>query len=92
MLLTISSDAQSPLRNWLAWYEDFVIRGNNGPERERTFTLELLNATGTILSTLRGSGVGIVAMRALPVTGGTIRQVQVELYVERLEIISQSGQ
>lgn len=75
--------------DWYAWYDDFVVKGNNGDQQEKGFTIELLSSTldHTIL-TINGFNAGIVAMRSLPVGAATIPQVQVELYVERLEFVA----
>jgi hypothetical protein len=91
LLVTISVDATSPATNWLAWYDDFVLKGNNGDPNEKTFTLELglgPNAAGPPRMILTGYGVGIVALRALPVpAGSSVRLLQAELYVERMEVL-----
>ena len=45
-------------------------------------------STATNLLNLKGSGVGIIAIRALPQTpGSTVRLLQVDLYMERLEVV-----
>ena len=91
LLVTFVENAASPATNWLAWYDDFVLKGNNGDAQEQSFTLQL--GTGqqyavTPKVTLNGYGVGIVALRALPPPAGTtVRRLQAELYVERLELI-----
>ena len=91
LLVTFSTDAANPATNWLAWYEDFVLKGNNGDNNEKTFTLELglgLNFAGPARMLLTGYGVGIVALRALPVpAGSSIQLLQAELYVERIEVL-----
>ena len=91
LLVTFSVDATNPATNWLAWYDDFVVKGSNGDTYEKTFTLELgLGASfaGPARMTLTGYGVGIVALRALPVPAGSnFRLLQAELYVERMEVL-----
>ena len=79
-LFVTLSPARSPA--WVAWYQDFAISGNNGAPQEKTFTLEFLNANQNVVATLKGYGVGIVALRA-----GTVGQLQAELYVERMEFV-----
>jgi hypothetical protein len=90
LLVTFSVDATNPAPNWLAWYNDFVLKGNNGDSNEKSFTLELglgLNFAGPARLTLTGYGVGIVALRALPQpAGSTVQLLQAELYVERMEV------
>ena len=91
LLVTFSVDATHPATNWLAWYDDFVVKGSNGDTDEKTFALELglgLDAAGPARMTLMGYGVGIVALRALPVpAGSSIQLLQAELYVERMEVL-----
>ena len=89
--VTFSVDAANPATNWLAWYDDFVVKGNSGDTNEKTFTLELglgLNFAGPARMLLTGFGVGIVALRALPVPAGSnIQLLQAELYVEHMEVL-----
>jgi hypothetical protein len=91
LFVTFSVDATRPATNWLTWYDDFVVKGNNDDSNEKTFALELglgLNAAGPARMTLMGYGVGIVALRALPVPAGSSTQLlQAELYVERMEVL-----
>lgn len=86
--LTLSLPDTETAPRLLAWYEEFVIKGYNGDDREKNFTLELLGSDAkATLAQLRGDGVGIIAVRALPNTGTSrVRQLQVDLYVERLSI------
>lgn len=90
LLVTFVEDPGRPATNWLAWYDDFVLRGNNDDKHELELTLELgipLTRLGQAALTLKGYGVGIVALRTLPqVPGSTVRRLQAELYVERMEV------
>ena len=90
LLVTFSVDAANPATNWLAWYDDFVLKGNHSDNNEKSFMLELgipLNTGGPARLTLKGYGVGIVALRALPApAGSTVQLLQAELYVERMEL------
>lgn len=100
MRVTLSTTDAAPATNWLAWFDDFVIKGNNGDDKERSFTVQLgvgkrtevsgvqRSYTEANLLNLKGSGVGIIAIRALPQTPGSmIRQLQIDLYIERLEVV-----
>lgn len=68
-----------------AWHEDFVIRGNSGPDHERNGAVEWLSpGVNGVLGALRLHQVGIVQAVPAPLGGQTAR-VQVVLYVERLD-------
>jgi hypothetical protein len=41
------------------WFEDFVIDGDNGPNREKTATLTFKDSTASTLFTLEFDGVGV---------------------------------
>lgn len=89
LLVSFAVDATHPAANWLAWYDDFVIKGNNDDSHEKTLTLELgVGKTGgPARLTLKGYGVGIVALRTLPQPAySTLRRMQAELYVERMDV------
>ncbi|TLY26456.1 MAG: twin-arginine translocation signal domain-containing protein [Nitrospirae bacterium] len=72
------------------WHEDFVIKGNNGPDRERPGVLEWLTpavVTGpTVLGSLQFFNLGIfkIAPEKLEAGADTIRRVKVEMYCERI--------
>ena len=74
--------------DWIAWYKDFVINGNSLASNERTFTLDLMNASSsTPIASVKAYGVGIVSLRANPaanVHGSLIA----ELYVRRMELVT----
>jgi hypothetical protein len=86
LVLTIAESATSGVARWLTWLDDFVLKGNNGDDKERTFAVDLLNAAGQVVTTIKGSGVGIIAARRIANPNGAGTSLQVELYVERLEI------
>jgi hypothetical protein len=47
--------------SWIKWHEDFAIKGNNSPDKERTGDLELLDVDKkSALLTLRFKGLGII--------------------------------
>ena len=98
--LTLAATDANPVTTWLAWFDDFVVKGNNGDDKELTFTLQLgvgkrtdvsgvqRNYTAANLLNLKGSGVGIIAVRWLPQSATTAaRMLQVDLYMERLEVV-----
>ena len=84
--------ADSSAQTWHDWHEDFVIKGNNGEDKEKGGTLEFLSPNrGDVLMRIHFFNVGIYALKevkpdddesALPQP----RRVRAELYVERMEI------
>jgi len=73
---------------WIAWYNDFLFNGNHLAANERTFTLDLLSARSAApVATVKGYGVGIVALRSNQVPGGPAT-LEAELYVGRMEIVA----
>lgn len=68
---------ESRARGFQEWFEDFVIRGNNGQSRERPGTLE----SGRF--TLEFVNLGISAMtRPSDRPGAMVRRTKVEMYCE----------
>jgi len=77
---------ESSAADWIAWYNDFLINGNHLVANERTFTLDLLSARSAApIATVKGYGVGFVALRSTQVAGGPAT-LEAELYVGRMEI------
>lgn len=68
---------------FLAWYDDFIIRGNNGPDNEKTGSLVYLSPNRQQLVTLELRGVGIAGLRS-----GDDGTWEVKLYAEEMEIES----
>jgi len=65
----------------------FVIRGNNGQDRERPGVLEWLDQTRmNVLGSLQFFNLGIfkIAPEKVEAAAGTIRRVKVEMYCERI--------
>ena len=58
-----------------AWHADFVEKGNNGDDKERTLTIDLIDRTGKTLLGVNCTGVGIVSaqMDVPPSTGRSRR-------------------
>jgi hypothetical protein len=83
--------------SWLRWYEDFVIRGNNSDDKEKSGRLVFLDSTRTTeLAEIRFFNLGIRALRADPPdpdnqpvggvgTSPLVPSAQAELYCERME-------
>lgn len=90
VVLTVSGADE---KSWQAWADDFLLKGNNGQEKEKTIEIHLLapDLKSEVLL-LRGSGVGLVSLR--PATGATndpMQRLEAELYVEKWEIVKGPG-
>lgn len=86
LVITIDASGVAP---FYAWHEDFVIRGNNSKERERTGVLNYLSSDmKSVLFTLNFFNLGIlkVAPEAAPTTGlqETMRRYKAEMYCEAI--------
>ena len=74
--------------DWIAWYKDFVISGNSTASNERTFTLDLMNASSqTPIASVKAYGVGIVSLRANPAANARGTLIA-ELYAKRMELVT----
>ena len=70
------------------WHEDFVIKGNNTDARERSGSLQFLDATRQkALMTVKFFNLGIMSVvtERADGRGELTRRVKVELYCERME-------
>jgi hypothetical protein len=74
-------------QEWSAWFDDFVIKGNNGQDKELTGKIEFLSPDlSRTLLRLSLAGVGIFHLApVLPEPNDqTIRRIKVELYCEQM--------
>jgi phage tail-like protein len=71
---------------WESWLEDFVIKGNNGPQGERNGKLVYLAADGTSLFSLDLVSLGIFRLAPAEVDAGqtAVRQMTAELYCDQM--------
>jgi hypothetical protein len=86
LVLTVDASHAETFRQW---HEDFVIKGNNGQDKEKTATIEYLSATGTdVLATVELSGVGIYKLADEDAAAGSesIRRVVASMYCERASL------
>jgi hypothetical protein len=86
--LKISLSASSA-GTWAAWFDDFVVKGNNGDDKERNGAIVFLSADltkelGRI--NLLNCGIFRLAPDKLGVSTDTIRRVTAELYCEGMEL------
>jgi hypothetical protein len=82
--------AETTAQSWIAWHEDFVIKGNNDETREKSGTLSLLSPNRQdVLAQIKFYNMGIFRLQPekAEANADTIKRVQVELYVERMEFI-----
>jgi hypothetical protein len=74
--------------SWIAWRDDFLIKGNNANTAEKSLVLTLLAPDLTTrLLELNGSGVGLVTVRRLPTTAADAApKYRAQLYVEQWSV------
>jgi len=72
-------------KDFWTWYDNFLLKGDNGQDKERTIDVQLMSPDQrTVVLTLQGTGVGMVAMRSSTASGSeSIAKDEVELYVTR---------
>ena len=74
---------------WAAWFDDFVVKGSNGPLQERGGTLTFLSADSkTRLGALGFFNLGIFRLGPEPRQAGseTVARLVADLYCERMEL------
>lgn len=84
LVITLPDTAADEL---YAWHEDFVIKGNNGQNKERNGSLEYLSTAGETLFKLDFQNLGIFKLAPEPVEpeGENIRRVKAEMYCESMK-------
>ena len=79
--------AEATAKTWDAWFEDFVIKGNNGDAAEKSGAVVLLSADlKKELARITLHNLGICALRRQLVSAAAVRRVTAELYCERMEL------
>ena len=79
--------ADSAAQSFYDWHNDFVVNGNNGADKEKAGTIEILDRTlKTTLFTLSFSGLGIFELAPSEGDGNSpeIRRVVASLYCETI--------
>ena len=79
--------AESHAGDFLAWHDDFVVKGNNGQDQEKEGKLEFLSANRQdVLFTLSLHGLGIFRIGRVKQTSGTaaIATVEAHIYCESM--------
>lgn len=72
---------------FFAWHEDFVIRGMSDSRNEKTGTLSWLGNNGSLLGSLKFSGLGIFKCAPDKMEAGAdnIRRTKAEMYCEDIK-------
>ena len=77
---------QASLQTWSDWFDDFVVKGDNADDKEKSGAIVFLDATlKQELGRIELKNVGIFALRRQPSTEQVAR-VTAELYVESMEL------
>ena len=79
--------AEAHAGDFLAWHDDFVVKGNNGQDREKEGKLEFLSANRQdVLFTLSLHGLGIFRIGRVKETSGTaaVASVEAHMYCESM--------
>jgi phage tail-like protein len=77
---------ESQATTWIAWHEDFVIKGNNGESQEKNGSLTFVSTDSKPICGIRFFNLGIFRLALQPPTqAGQIRHIRAELYCQRME-------
>jgi hypothetical protein len=66
------------------WFDDFLMKGNNGLGATKQGTLEYLSPSLDVLVTLTLRNLGIFKLSGAPSSADRLRKVRAELYCEQL--------
>ena len=79
--------AESSAQTWNAWFEDFVVNGDNDSTKERNGTLSFLTPDHTsALLEIKLFNLGIFRLAAEAAGAEHIARLQADLYCERMEL------
>jgi hypothetical protein len=79
--------AESGAQTWNDWFDDFVVKGNNGDDREKNGSIVFLDPSlKQELGRVELKNVGIFALRRRSPAGDQVARVTAELYVESMEL------
>jgi hypothetical protein len=75
------------------WHEDFVIKGNNGDDKEKSGKLQFLGPTMDTLFTLSFSGLGIYKLAPSAQSAGVeaVRRLTASMYCEEMAFAAGAG-
>jgi hypothetical protein len=83
--------AASTAQSWENWHEDFVVKGNNGTDRERNGAIVYLDPTRTAeLGRINLSNCGIFRLTSEKLEAGSenVRRMVADLYCERMDFMA----
>jgi hypothetical protein len=75
---------------WIAWYDDFVVKGNNADTKERNGQLSFLPPNGgkpLLVIKLYNVGIYRLDSEGGAANADAIKHLVAELYVERMELV-----
>jgi hypothetical protein len=79
--------AAASAQTWTTWFDEFVVKGNNGDENELSGEIAFLTANRLEeLGRIELANVGIFGLRQQQSTGDQVARVVVDLYCERMEL------
>jgi hypothetical protein len=68
------------------WHEDFVVKGNNGEDKEKSGRIDMLSPSGQVVYSLELQHLGITRFTPEPVAAtDAMRRIRVEMYVEQIK-------
>jgi phage tail-like protein len=82
--------AEAAAQSWLDWHESFVVKGNNDEASEKGGSLTFFSANlKDVLAQIKFYNMGIIRVQPekSEANADTIKRMQVELYVERMEFV-----
>ena len=82
--------AAASAQSWIDWHQDFVVKGNNGQDKERAGAIVYLDLSRqTELGRINLSDCGIFGLTPEKVEAGSenIRRMIADLYCERMELV-----
>jgi hypothetical protein len=84
LIIVVPEQVTSSFRNW---HEDFVVKGNNRSDYEKTGSIQLLAPNlADMLFAFSLEGLGIVSLTAIAPGEARERQVQVEMYCNLVQL------
>jgi hypothetical protein len=84
----VVSIGEAAAEGWWEWHDDFLIKGNNGPDRARQGTLELLSADrNSAVLTLTFGGLGLVSLAPAAIgAADALPFLRAEMYCEQINL------